>query len=84
MQGVDVIAFSGGIGYNNTRFRSMVTSRIAFLGIDINESVNAVLSEGIKTTESSKIHIVAVNTNEEIVVARETKKVIDAAKSGVR
>lgn len=84
LQGVDAIAFSGGIGYHNTRFRAMVVDRIAFLGVDLDKSANAIVSEGIKTAKSSKIHIIAVNTNEEIVVARETKKIIEATGAATR
>jgi acetate kinase len=79
MEGVDVIAFSGGIGYNSSRFRTMVIERIAFLGIELDDSENNKISEGIKTKEKSKIKVFSVNTNEEIIVARETIKVIAAA-----
>ena len=78
LQGVDVIAFSGGIGFSNPLLRTEVLKRIAFLGIDIDESANAEKTEGFKTKPTSKIQVIAVNTNEEIVVARETKKVIVA------
>jgi acetate kinase len=81
MNGVDVIAFSGGIGYNSGRIRSMIVEKIAFLGIDIDEAENAECTEGIKTTKSSKIGVVCVNTNEEIVVARETQRVITAVRA---
>jgi acetate kinase len=84
MQGVDVIAFSGGIGFNNPPFRTEVLKRIAFLGIAIDESANSQKTEGFKTKSSSKIQVIAVNTNEEIVVARETKKVIGAAETATR
>lgn len=76
MQGVDAIAFSGGIGFCNMAFRTEVLNKIAFLGIDIDERANALKSEGFKTNPESKIKVIAVDTNEEIVVARETVKVI--------
>jgi acetate kinase len=76
MQGVDVIAFSGGIGYGNPQLRTEVLKKIAFLGIDIDERANALRTEGLKTKPESKIKVFAVDTNEEIVVARETEKVI--------
>jgi acetate kinase len=79
MQGVDAIAFSGGIGFNSPTLRAMVIERIAFLGIDLDNSKNEENSEGIKTKPCSKIHVVTVNTNEEIVVARETHTVICTA-----
>lgn len=77
MNGVDVIAFSGGIGHNSSRMRKMIIDKIAFLGIDLDEKENASPAEGIKTKASSRIKVVSVSTNEEIVVARETQRLVD-------
>lgn len=74
--GLDVLAFSGGIGLNDVRLRKMVIDKISFLGIKIDETKNAERTEGIKTVPESTIKVFALNTNEEIVVARETAKVI--------
>jgi len=81
MQGVDVIAFSGGIGFNDVKLRKAIIDRIAFLGIELDSARNAESTEGVKTRESSPIKVYCVNTNEEIVVARETKRVVTALKS---
>jgi len=74
--GLDVLAFSGGIGLNDTRLRKMVIDNVKFLGINIDDIKNGERSEGIKTKPDSKIKVIALNTNEEIVVARETVKVV--------
>ncbi len=76
LQGVDVIAFSGGMGLNDADLRRSVLEQIAFLGVDLDEEKNRDTSEGVKTKPGSKITVITVNTNEEIVVARETMKVI--------
>jgi acetate kinase len=59
-----------------------VVERIAFLGVELDEEKNRDRAEGVKTTHASKITVITVNTNEEIVVARETVKVIRAAGGG--
>jgi acetate kinase len=79
LQGVDVIAFSGGIGLNDADLRREVARKIAFLGVDLDEERNSDRSEGVKTKPGSKITVITVNTNEEIVVARETARVIREA-----
>jgi len=79
LQGVDVIAFSGGMGLNDADLRREVVRKIAFLGVDLDEERNSERSEGVKTKPGSKITVITVNTNEEIVVARETARVIQEA-----
>jgi acetate kinase len=74
--GLDVLAFSGGIGLNDVRLRKMVLDKLEFLGIKIDDYTNSEKTEGIKTKPDSKIKVIALNTNEEIVVARETARVI--------
>jgi acetate kinase len=81
LQGVDAIAFSGGIGFNNIVLRTAIIEKIAFLGIALDESAPAPETGGILTKSTSPIQVVAVNTNEEIVVARETEKVIKESQS---
>ncbi len=74
--GLDILAFSGGIGLNDIRLRKIVIDKIKFIGIEIDEEKNNERAEGIKTRPESKIKVIALNTNEEIVVARETARVI--------
>lgn len=73
--GVDVIAFSGGIGFYNGSFRKMIIDRIAFLGIEL-EKETAGGKEGRITKESSPIAVVVIDTNEEIVISRETARLL--------
>jgi acetate kinase len=76
MEGTDVIAFSGGIGQFDWRLRKMVIDKIAFLGVEIDDEKNKDMNEGIKTKDASKIKVMTVSTNEEIIVARETVRII--------
>lgn len=75
--GVDVIAFSGGIGFNNSAIRKMIVDRVAFLGVKLDEQANGTAREGLLTGADSAIKVVAIDTNEEIVVARETAGIIE-------
>jgi acetate kinase len=79
MEGVDAIAFSGGMGVNDSDLRESVVRRIAFLGVELDPERNRDRAEGVKTVPGSKITVITVNTNEEIIVARETVKVIRAS-----
>jgi len=74
--GVDVIAFSGGIGFNNGEIRKKIIERIAFLGVDLSDNAHGAAAEQILTNKGSKIAVVAIDTNEEIVVARETAEIL--------
>lgn len=78
--GLDIIAFSGGIGLNDIKLRKIIIDKIKFIGIDIDDNKNNERTEGIKTKPESKIKVIALNTNEEIVVARETARIIKEKK----
>jgi len=78
--GLDILAFSGGIGLNDIRLRKIIIDKIKFIGIDIDDTKNNERTEGIKTKPESKIKVIALNTNEEIVVARETARIIKEKK----
>jgi len=76
MEGLDVLAFSGGIGLYDHELRKEVAERLSFLGVELDEERNRERTEGIKSKDSSRITVITVNTNEEIIVARETMKVL--------
>lgn len=76
LQGVDAIAFSGGMGLRDAELRSRVAERVAFLGVELDPERNRDPAEGVKTRTGSPIALLTVATNEEIVVARETVRVL--------
>ncbi len=74
MDGVDVIAFTGGIGENCIDLRESVLTNLSYLGIKLNKEANAVRGEEIELTESGcPVRAFVVPTNEELAIARDTK-----------
>ena len=77
MGGVDVLAFTGGIGENSDVVRKAVCANLQSLGIELNESCNeGNRTEGPLHAESSQTQIWIVPTNEEWIVAKRAKKAI--------
>ena len=73
MNGVDVIAFTAGIGENSGTVRTAVAKYLGYLGITIDEEANAVRGEEITiSTADSKVKVMVIPTNEELAIARET------------
>ncbi len=76
MQGLDVVIFTGGIGQGNSNARSLACQRLDFMGIEIDEkknrnSVNP--KEVVEiSTPRSKVKVLVVPTDEELMIARET------------
>ena len=77
MNGVDVIVFTGGIGENDAYIRAEVTKGLTYLGIDFDESKNAVRGEeAILTTPESKVKVCIIPTDEEWMIASDTQALI--------
>jgi acetate kinase len=78
MGGLDVLAFAGGIGENSWRVRDDVCRDLEFLGIHLDREVNRQPATGDRLISSpnSNVAVLIVNTNEELVVARETVRVL--------
>lgn len=78
MGGVDAICFAGGIGENAPGIRERVVEGLAFAGAKIDKEVNSVRKKGnVKlSTDDSKILIYKIATNEELVIARDTYRIV--------
>ena len=78
MGGVDAIVFGGGIGRKSDRVRALSLENLDFLGVelDANKNANANGGDDISST-GSKVRIYVVDTNEEIVVARKAKALLE-------
>lgn len=76
--GVDAIIFTGGIGENASDTRANVIKDIEYLGIDFDFEKNKGIhgKEAELTTENSKVKVWVVPTNEELVIARDTLKIV--------
>lgn len=82
LEGVDAIAFAGGIGENRAEFREEVCRRFRYLGLELDVGKNKLCGqEAVISTDASKVKVVVVKTNEELVVARETVRVAETGVS---
>ena len=85
MGGVDVIAFTGGIGENSASMRGRILQRLEFLGVvldeDRNRDASVVKDKDFAriTTERSRVEAIVVKTNEELMIARETRRVVNTS-----
>lgn len=77
MNGVTDIIFTGGIGENQVNVRKGICEYLKFIGAEIDEEANKIRGEEIKISKSaSKLNIYVVPTNEELMIARETKRLL--------
>lgn len=77
MDGVDVITFTAGIGENQIKIRKGICEHLKFLGVEIDDEANNVRSEErLISTKNSKVKVYIVPTNEELMIARDTKELI--------
>ncbi len=76
--GADAIIMTGGIGENSSEARERIVGRLAALGIKLDKKVNA-KTRGTVTvisTKDSKIPVIVLPTNEELMIAKDTVKVL--------
>lgn len=78
MGGVDAVVFTAGVGENQTGLRADICRGLEFLGIEIDEAVNATVRgrEAVISSPSSRVKVVVVPTDEEIVIARDTQALV--------
>ncbi|MBS2100529.1 acetate/propionate family kinase [Carboxylicivirga linearis] len=79
MGGVDILIFTGGIGENSGFRREVICKDLEFLGIEVNKEVNigVIGDEKVVSTENSKTTVMVVPTNEELVIALDTKNIVE-------
>ncbi len=77
MNGVDAIAFTGGIGENDAEIREFVCENLKYIGVELDKDANKHNGEEIKiTTDNSKTAVYIIPTNEELAIARQTLAII--------
>jgi len=79
MNGVDYIIFTGGIGENDDLVRSEVMKDMSYLGAVLDEEKNKSIPRGTienLSSNSSKVQIFRIPTDEELVIARDTEKLV--------
>jgi acetate kinase len=78
MGGIDALVFTGGIGENADITRSGICEDLEFLGIELDENLNNGLrgKEQLISKEGSKVKVVVVPTNEELMIAIDTETIV--------
>lgn len=77
MGGVDAIVFTAGLGENSADTRKAICEGFNFLGIQIDAEKNNVRGkETVISTDNSKVKVLVVPTNEELMIARDTKALV--------
>jgi acetate kinase len=81
--GIDALAFAGGIGENSPAVRERVCSGLEFLGIELDAARNRDpdATGGVVSPDGDSVVVVVVRTDEELVVARETVRVLGGVRT---
>ena len=80
MNGVDVIVFTGGVGENQTPTRQYVTESLGFMGVKMDNELNAKTrgKEMLLSTPDSTVKVVVIPTDEEFMIASDTLEILEA------
>lgn len=78
MNGVDVIIFTAGVGENSDVLRKHLIQNFSFFGVELDEQLNKVRTNKIRriSSKNSKIEVLIVPTNEELMIARDTLRIV--------
>ena len=79
LQGLDALVFTAGISENGANVREGICEKLEFLGIKIDKEKNDGLrgKEAQLNTPDSKVDIFLIPTNEELMIARDTKAIVE-------
>ena len=81
MDGVDVILFTGGVGENQQTARAGICKTLGYLGVKLDSERNKVRSkEAIISTDDSKVKVVVIPTDEELMIATDTMSILNEKK----
>jgi len=80
---LDVLIFTAGVGENSATLRAKVCSQLSFFGVELDEQANVSPERGDRTisTSQSRVQVLIIPTNEELVIARDTYQLIANAKT---
>lgn len=78
MNGLDTIVFTGGIGENGPETREDICKYLEFMGVDFDKDKNKGLrgKEDFISTKDSKVNVMVIPTNEELVIAQDTRDIV--------
>ena len=75
--GVDIIVFTGGVGENQTATRERICEKLALMGVTFNAEANKTRGEEIEISGAdSKVHVVVIPTDEELMIAQDTAAIV--------
>ena len=75
--GVDIIVFTGGVGENQIKTREAICRQLAFMGVTLDEEANKTRGEEIEISgKDSKVHVVVIPTDEEMMIAQDTAAIV--------
>ncbi|KXG43605.1 acetate/propionate family kinase [Tepidibacillus infernus] len=82
MDGIDVLIFTAGVGENSNLLRKAITDHLSYLGVEIDDEINNTRSKQIRriSTPESKVEVLVVPTNEELMIARDTLRIVKSSK----
>ncbi|MCQ2554374.1 MAG: acetate kinase [Clostridia bacterium] len=81
MNGVDALVFTAGVGENDKQMRAMICDEMDYLGIKLCKERNDVRGkETVISSDSSKVKILLIPTNEELMIARDTQEIVNNLK----
>ena len=77
--GVDIILFTGGVGENQSQCRRAVCEGLQFMGVELDEAVNAKIrgEEAVISTSASRVKVVVIPTDEELLIASDTLDILN-------
>jgi len=79
MGGLDILVFTGGIGENASSVRKDICSNLKYLGLELDQKKNMETGENrLISKQNSNVSIMVVTTNEELVIAEDTKRIIES------
>ena len=78
MGGVDIIVFTAGVGENQASMRAAVCRDMEFMGVKVDEALNATIrgKEAVISTADSKVKVVVIPTDEELMIASDTAALV--------
>ena len=77
MRGIDYLVFTGGIGENQINIRKWICEQLEFMGILLDEEANNIRGEEkLISKPESKVKIFVIPTNEELMIAKETERLV--------
>ena len=74
LNGADAVVFTAGIGENSNWVRSEIINQMTWFGMAIDEVKNVARAKGIISTEDSKVKVLVIPTDEELMIARDVEK----------